>query len=130
MLKTVIFSLIFVLSSLSHFATAAVYNCRKNSPKASLFFESTVKIECDLDSQAKPKFVVLAGTSKVALNQKAEYIGPDAGNLYEMHRMVALDGQVFELHTASRMFTETAQASFFTIEPNRNSALWVCYMEL
>ena len=108
---------------------AALYNCRMNSPKGSMFFDRNVKIECDLDSLAKPKFVVLSGSSKVPLNQKAEYIGPDAGGLYERHQMTALDGQIFDLHTASRMFTETAQASFFTIEPGRNSALWVCYIE-
>ena len=114
---------------MTHNLFAAIYNCRLNSPKPSLFFEKNVKIECDLDSLAKPKFVVLAGSSKVALNQKAEYMGQDTGKMYEMHRMYSLDGQSFELHTASRMFTETAQASFFTVEPNRNSGFWICYIE-
>ena len=96
------------------------------SPKASLFLDRRVKIECDLDSLAKPKFVFLSGTSKVALNQKAEYLGAETGNMYEHHRMQSLDGQTFDIHTASRMFTETAQASFFTVEPNRHSAFYVC----
>jgi hypothetical protein len=100
-----------------------------NSPKQSLFFERKVKIECDLDSLGKPKFVFLGGTSKVALNQKAEYVGPESGNLYEKHRMTALDGRPFELHSASRLFTETTEASFFTIEPAHNSAFYVCYIE-
>jgi len=99
------------------------------SPKPSLFLDRNVKIECDLDSEGKPKLLFMAGTSKVALNQKAEYVGPESGKLYEKHRMSALDGRPFELHSAARLFTETAQASFFTVEPARNSAFYVCYIE-
>lgn len=129
MSKKVQFLIISSLLLITQSSWAAVYNCRMNSPKPSLFFEKNVKIECDLDSEAKPKFVVLAGSTKVPLNKKAEYMGKD-NNMYEMHRMYSLDGQSFELHTASRMFTETAQASFFTIEPGRNSGFWVCYIEM
>lgn len=108
---------------------AAIYNCNQSSPKPSQFFERQMQIECDLDSEAKPKFVVLSGTSKVELKRKAQYIGPDAGELYQLHTMTALDGQSFDIHTASAMFTETAQASFFTVEPNQGSAFWVCRIE-
>ena len=108
---------------------AAIYTCNQSSPKASQFFERQMRIECDLDSEAKPKFVVLSGSSKVELQRKAQYVGPDAGELYQMHTMTAIDGQQFDIHTASAMFTETAQASFFTVEPNNGSAFWVCRME-
>lgn len=114
---------------LTQASSAAVYNCRMTSPKPSLFFDRNVKIECDLDSLGKPKFVFLSGTSKVALNQKAEYVGTETGNLYEKHRMMSLDGRPFELHSASRLFTETAEGSFFTVEPERHSAFYVCYLE-
>lgn len=110
-------------------ASAAVYNCHMTSPKPSLFFDRNVKIECDLDSLGKPKFVFLSGTSKVALNQKAEYVGPETGNLYEKHRMMSLDNRMFELHSAARLFTETAEGSFFTVEPEKHSAFYVCYIE-
>jgi hypothetical protein len=108
---------------------AAVYNCNQSSPKPSQFFERRLKIECDLDAEARPKFVVLSGSSKVELKRKAQYIGPDSGELYQMHQMTALDGQVFDIHTASALFTETAQASFFTVEPNNGSGFWVCRIE-
>jgi hypothetical protein len=122
MLKLLVF--IFPVSALS-----AVYNCNQSSPRPSQFFDRKVQIECDLDAEANPKFVVLAGSSKVALRKKARFLGPDSGNLYVGHEMTALDGQIFEIHTATAMFTETAQASFFTVEPGKESAFWVCRIE-
>ena len=121
------FILMIFMASISH---AADYNCLQNTPTSSQFFDKKIKIQCELDTAGKPMFMMLAGSTKVALNEKARYVGPESGNIYSEFTMIALDGQRFDVHAVTRMFTEgTIQASIFTVEPNhKGSSFWVCQL--
>lgn len=123
-MRTVLF--LFFLSAL---CSAAVYDCNQMTPEASGYFDRRVVIECDLDIEAKPKFVLLSGSSKVPLNKKALYLGKDTGELYERFQVVSNDGVTFGLSLAHNMFAqETPKGAMLSYEPGRKGQLWVCYI--
>lgn len=122
-MRTVLF--LFFLSALS---SAATYNCTQMTPQPSGYFDRLVAIECDLDIQAKPKFVVLSGSSKIPLNEKAFYSGKD-NELYERFQVTSKEGVTFGVSLAHNMFAEeTPKGAMLTYEPGRKSQMWVCYI--
>lgn len=116
----------FQLIILSMFSFAAEYNCLQLSPQASDFFDRRVVIDADLDSQAQPKFVVVSGSSKVPLNKKAVYKGPDTVDLYDLFHVISNDGILFGVSIANAMSIGTPQGGMITYEPGRKGQFWNC----
>jgi hypothetical protein len=110
-------------------AQAVTYDCSMITPKASLFLGRNLKINAGTDSDESLRFVILSGSDKVALNQKAQFVAAESGNKYQIFKMNSLDGQSFQIHAATEMFSGYVKVSFFTSEPNRNSGFWICNLE-
>jgi hypothetical protein len=108
---------------------SAEYTCTQLSPQPSDFFERRVMIDADLDVQAQPKFVVLSGSTKVPLNQKAVYKGPDTVDLYDLFHMTSHDGILFGVSLAHAMSIGTPQGGMITYEPGRKGQFWNCRIQ-
>lgn len=121
MIKKVIFCLFLYTVS-----QATIYDCHRLSPNPSEFFETQVTLECDFDIEGKPKLVILSGSSRLPLNTKALYTGPD-NELYERFQMTSRDGVTIGISAGTNMFPGGSRGAFLSYEPHGKGGFWNCY---
>ncbi|MFN8790119.1 MAG: hypothetical protein ACK5Y2_01535 [Bdellovibrionales bacterium] len=121
----VLFSILF-----STLTQAAIYDCTQLTPQSSGFFQRRVVLECDLDQEAKPKLLILSGSTRVPLKTKAQYVGPESAKEYERLRIVSNDGVTLDMSVATKMFVETSRGALISYEPDSKSHFWNCQIRL
>jgi len=121
---------ILILFLISSLAEAAIYDCTQLTPQNSGFFQRRVVLDCDLDQEAKPKLQILSGSTRVPLNTKAQYVGPESAKEYERLRIVSKDGVTVDMSVATKMFVETSRGALISYEPDSKSHFWNCQIRL